>query len=128
VHTGSFWSEFFVVKSKPKTVEEVLNKAQDKDKQVAYKLRLLVRSVVPKAAEIVRRGRITYTLNEKDFAAIRLTQRHVDLLFFGGERLSSSLLKGKGSIKDPRHVQVMNMKNFDQAEVTRLLKDAAAIV
>ena len=117
-----------MVKTKPKTVEEVLNKAEDKDKQVAYRLRILVRSAVPKAMEIVRRGRITYALNGKDFAAIRLTKAHVDLLFFGGDRLSSSLLKGKGSLKDPRHVQVTTMKNLDQAEATRLLKDAAAIV
>jgi hypothetical protein len=116
-----------VVKSKPKTVEEVLNKAQDKDKQIAYRLRILVRGVVPKAMEIVRRGRITYTLNEKDFAAIRLTQRHVDLLFFAGQRLSSSLLKGKGDLNDPRHLQVTTLKNFDEAEATRLLKDAAAL-
>jgi hypothetical protein len=117
-----------MVKSKPKTVEEVLKKSQDKDQQVAYRLRILVRSVVPKAAEIVRRGRITYTLNEKDFAAIRLTKQHVDLLFFCGNQLSSSLLKGKGDLKDPRHVQVTNMNSLDQAEVTRLLKDAAALV
>ena len=116
-----------MVKSKPKTVEEALNKAQDKDKQVAYKLRILVRNVVPKAAEIVRRGRITYTLNEKDFAAIRLTQQHVDLLLFGGQRLSSSLLKGTGSLKDPRHIRVTALATFDQAEATRLLKDAAAL-
>jgi len=116
-----------VVKSKPKTVEEVLKKAEDKDQQVAYKLRILVRSVVPKTEEIVRRGRITYKLNGKDFAAIRLTKAHVDLLLFGGERLSSSLLKGTGSLKDPRHIQVASMKNFDQAEATRLLKDAAAL-
>lgn len=116
-----------MVKSKPKTVEEVLSKAQDTDNQVAYKLRILVRNVIPRAAEIVRRGRITYTLNDKDFAAIRLTKAHVDLLFFNGQRLSSSLLKGKGSLKDPRHVQITTMKNFDQAEITRLLKDAAAI-
>ncbi len=116
-----------MVKTKPKTVEEVLKKAEDKDQQVAYKLRILVRSVVPKTEEIVRRGRITYKLNGKDFAAIRLTKQHVDLIFFGGQRLSSSLLKGKGSLKDPRHLQVSTMKSFDQAEATRLLKDAAAL-
>ena len=117
-----------MVKTKPKTVEEVLKKAEDKDQQTAYVLRNLVRSVVPKALEIVRRGRITYTLNGKDFAAIRLTKAHVDLLFFGGQRLSSSQLKGKGDLNDPRHIQVTTLKNFDQAEATRLLKDAAALL
>ncbi len=116
-----------MVKTKPKTAEEVLNKAEDKNKQVAYKLRILVRRVVPKVMEIVRRGRITYTLNGKDFAAIRLTKAHVDLLFMQGNRISSSLLKGQGTTSDPVHVEVVAWKSVNEEEIVRLLKDAAAI-
>lgn len=117
-----------MVKTKLKTIDEILGKAEPERKETAERLRSLIKSAVPKAAETVRRGKITYTLNGKDFAAIRLTKAHVDLLFSGGDRLSAPHLKGQGTISDPKHVQVTNIESINTPEVTRLLKDAATIV
>ena len=116
-----------MVKTKPKTVEEIFSKVEVERKETAERLRSIVKGTVPKAVETVRRGRITYTLNGKDFAAIRLTKAHVDLLFSGGDRLSSPHLKGQGTIIDPKHVQVTTLKSLDTSEMTRLLKEAGAI-
>jgi hypothetical protein len=116
-----------MVKSKPKTIDEIFSKIEPEQKAIAERLRVLVKATVVKAVETVRRGRITYTLGGKDFAGIRLTKQHVDLLFCEGERLSSVLLKGKGSIIDPRHIEVTALKNFDEVEAKRLLREAAAI-
>ncbi|HKZ88098.1 MAG TPA: DUF1801 domain-containing protein [Candidatus Bathyarchaeia archaeon] len=117
-----------MVKPKPKTIEEIMSKAEPERKETAERLRSLIKSAVPKAAETVRRGKITFNLDGKDFAAIRLTKTHVDLLFSGGDRLSSPHLKGQGTISDPKHLQVTNIKSLNIPEVTRLLKDAATIV
>jgi hypothetical protein len=115
-----------MVKTKPKTVEEVLGKADDDKKVLTDKLRTLIKNTVPKAEEIVRRGRITFTLNEKDFAAVRVTKQHVDLLFLRSASLSSPELKGQGTIGDPKHLEVYNLKNFDPDEAKRLLRETTA--
>jgi hypothetical protein len=87
-----------------------------------------VKGNLPKAAETVRKERITYTLGDKDFAGIRVTKQHVDLLFLRGSSLSSPQLKGQGTVGDPKHLEVHTLKNFDEAEANRLLREEAALV
>ena len=117
-----------MVKSKPKTTDEIFSKVDDDKKALAESLRNFVKATLPKATETIRQGRITYTLNGKDFAGIRLTKQHVDLLFMRGGSLSSPHLKGQGTIGDPKHIQVYAMKTFDQTEAKRLLLEEAATV
>lgn len=116
------------MKSKPKTIDEIFSKVEPEQKEIAERLRILVKATVPKAVETVRRGRITFTLGGKDFAAIRPTKLHADLLYMHGDSLSSTLLKGQGTIGDPKHIEVYSLKNFDEAEAKRLLREGAAIV
>jgi len=127
----------FVVKSKPKTVEEIFHKVEPQQQEIAEKLRSLIKDTLPAASEIVRQGKLSYVFNGKDFAAIQLAKSHVDLLFYEGDRLSSPMLWGTGSVgkshhiesatADWRHIEVKSLKNFDQTEVVRLLKEAATI-
>jgi len=44
-----------------------------------------------------------------------------------GTKLDDKLLQGKGQGNDVRHVKIVSMKKIDEAEITRLLKEAAAI-
>ncbi len=115
-----------MVKNKPKTTDEIFHKVGDAEKEIAEGLRVLVKATVPKAMETVRLGRITYTINGKDFAAIRPTKGHVDLLFMGDRSLSSPHLKGQGTIKDPKHIEVTKLRNLDENDAKRLLKEATA--
>ena len=117
---------FLMVKTKPKTVDEIFSKVDEEKKTIADKLRILVKETLPKAVEIVRRGRITYAINGKDVAGMRLTKQHVDLLFMHGASLSSPHLKGQGTIGDPKHIEVNTLKNFDESEARRLLIEGAA--
>ena len=115
-----------MVKSKPKTIEEVLGKFEPEQKAIAQKLRSIVKTALPDASEAVRRGVITYVLNDKDFARINLYKNHVDLGLLVGTKLDAKLLQGKGKGKDIRHVKIVSMKNINEAEITRVLKEAAA--
>jgi hypothetical protein len=117
-----------MVKRKHKTVEEIISKVEDDKKLVVERLRASIKRIFPKASEIVRQKRITYTLNKRDFSAIRLTKQHVDLLFLQGSSLSSPKLKGQGTIGDPKHIEIHSLKNFDEAETTRLLKEEAGVI
>jgi len=117
-----------MVKTKPKTADEIFSKVDEDKKAVAESLRIFVKMAVPRATEIVRQGKITFTLDGKDFARIRLTKQHVDLLLMHGDSISSPLLKGQGTIRDPKHIEVFDLKNFDQAETKRLLKEASMLV
>jgi hypothetical protein len=117
-----------MVKTKPKTTDEIFAKVDDDKKQLAENLRNFVKATLPKAVETIRQGRITYAVDGKDVAGIRLTKQHVDLLFLRSSSLSSTVLKGQGTIGDPKHIEVYAMKNFDQAEAKRLLLEEAALV
>ena len=116
-----------MVKSKPKTLEEILKNVTPEQKEITQKLRSLINNAVPDAMETVRRGKITFVTSGKDFARISVYTDHVDLQLIGGTKLSSSLLKGTGSGKDLRHIKITSVKNIDETEFTRLLRDAAAI-
>ena len=116
-----------MVKSKPKTIEEVLAKFEPEQTAIAQKLRSLVKTALPDASETVRRGVITYVLNDKDFARINLYRDHVDLGLLLGTKLDSMILQGKGTVKDIRHVKIAAMKNINEAEISRLLKEASVL-
>jgi hypothetical protein len=116
-----------MAKSKPKTIEEILGKFEPEQTAITQRLRSIVKATLPDASETVRRGIITYILNAKDFAMIRLFKDHVDLGLFAGMKLDDRHLKGKGMGKDVKHVKLVSAKNIDEAEITRLLKEAAAL-
>ena len=116
-----------MVKSKPKTTEEILTKLNPKQKEIAEKIRAIIKNVLPDIVEMVRRGKITYVLNGKDFANISLAKDHVDLDLVAGTKVGSDLLKGRGIGKDARHIKITTIKNIEEPEFTRLLKDAAAV-
>jgi len=117
----------FMVKSKPKTIEEILRKFEPEQTAISQRLRSIVKAVLPDATETIRRGVITYVNNNRDFARIHLFKDHVDLGLLGGMKLDDRHLKGKGTVKDLKHVKIVSAKNVDEAEITRLLKEAAAL-
>jgi hypothetical protein len=117
-----------MVKSKEKTVGEILNNLDLKQREITEKLRSLIRTTVPDAVEMVRQGKITYVLSGKDFAWISQSKDHVDLDFVCGTRLGSVHLKGRGKGKDIRHIEISTINNIDEKQLPRLLKDASDLV
>ena len=116
-----------MVKLNTKTVDEILSNLEPGRKEITEKFRSMVKKTIPDATEIVRRGRITYILNGKDFLSIRTTQSHIDMLFVCGTTCNSRLLTGRGSAREQSHVKIKNMSDFDEPELIRLLKDAERI-
>ncbi len=116
-----------MVKCVAKTVDEILSGLEQPRKETTEKIRSMVKSAIPDATEIVRRGRITYVLNGKDLLSVRPTQSHVDLLFVCGTTCGSRLLTGRGSKNEPRHVKIRNMSDLDESELIRLLKEAERV-
>jgi len=116
-----------MVKSKPKTADEIFSKIDDNIKQIAERLRILVKATLPQATESVRQGKFTYKISGKDCASIRLAKPHVDLEFMHGASLSSPHLKGQGTVGDLKHLEVTTLKNFDENDAKRLLLEEAAM-
>ena len=116
-----------MVKRRLKTVDEILDRLEPEKKTITEKVRSMVKNTIPDTAEIVRRGRITYALNDKDFLSIRNDQSKVDLLFLCGSTCPSRLLKGSGMGKDLMYIKVKNMSDLDESELVRLLKEAERI-
>jgi hypothetical protein len=117
-----------MVKSKEKTIDEILNKLDLTQKEITEKLRSLIRKTVPDAVEMVRQGKITYNISGKDFAWISQSKDHVAVDFVCGTRLGSSYLKGRGKGKDIRHIEINAANQMDEKDLPRLLKDASELV
>jgi hypothetical protein len=116
-----------MTKYKRKTIEEILNKVGPEQKQVAQKLRSIIKSAVPDAVEAVRQGKIAYSVEGTDFVWIATAESHVDLEFICGTRLSSEQLKGRGQGLERRHIEIKTVGAVDEAEFTRLLKKATEL-
>ena len=116
-----------MVKRIAKTVDEILSGLGPPIKETTEKIRSLIERTLPDVTEIVRRGRITYILNGKDLVSVRPTQSHVDLLFVCGTTCGSRLLTGRGSKNEPSHVKIRNMRDLDESELIRLLKEAERV-
>lgn len=116
-----------MTKYKRKTIEEILNKVGPDQKQVAQKLRSIIKKTIPDATEAVRQGKIAYSVEGTDFVWITTAESHVDLEFICGTRLSSEQLKGRGQGLERRHIEIKTVDAVDEAELSRLLKKAAEL-
>jgi hypothetical protein len=112
-------------KSTHLTIDQILAPLNDKDKQTVEYLRSLIKGTLPEVIETVRRGKLTYMLEGRDAAGIRVANGHVDLLFMNCRNLDSTLLKGQGTLGDPKHMEVHTLNNFDATEAKRLLQAQA---
>lgn len=112
-------------RTKGKNVKEILDKMDPDKRKTAQKLRSIVKSTLPDVVETVKWGNITYLLGDENLSWIMAYKDHLDLGFFKGAELKSELLEGTG--KGLRHIKVKTEKDINGKEVSRLLKEAAAL-
>ena len=62
-----------MVNKEKKTLDEVLNSLDAKQKETTQNLRSLIKTNVPETTEIIRHGKITYSLDGKDFVSVSYT-------------------------------------------------------
>ncbi len=115
---------------KQQTIDEVLSSLDPNQRETLQKLRELIKATVPETVEVIKQGKIVYKLEGKDFAWISHYQVHVDLEFAMGSSLSSDLLRSRGvaeQSRDVRHVPVGGNYAMLKPELTRLIREAAAL-
>ena len=108
--------------NKKKTLEEILDSLDEEQRQTTQKIRGLIKSIVPETVETIRRGKITYILNGKDFLWLTQPSGHVDIEFFMGASLDSAMLKDHGikeKSEDVRHIEVRDFGKL-APEISRL--------
>jgi hypothetical protein len=113
-----------------RTLDEILANLQPEQKQIIQNLRSLIKNSAPETVEIIKNGKITYKLEDKDLVWINLFKNHVDLEFAMGASLSSNLLRSRGTERandNVRHIPISN--NFDllKSELSRLVRDATTL-
>lgn len=91
----------------------------------AQKLRSIIARALPGAEECVKWLNPTYRVGGRNVAWLQLYKDHVNLGFFKGSSLKSKRLVGTG--KGLRHVKVWKPSDIDEAEFSRLLRDAEKI-
>jgi hypothetical protein len=114
---------------KQRTIDEILGSLEPAQKETLQNLRVLVKNTIPETLEMVRHGKITYRLGDKDLVWLSHFQGHVDLEFSMGASLDSDLLKSRGDAEKSKNVRHITVSHFDKLkpEIVRLLKAAAAI-
>ncbi len=112
-----------------RTIDEILGSLNPTQKETIQNLRELIKIAVPETTEMVRNGKITFKLENKDFVWISHFQDHVDLDFAMGASLDSGLLKRRGVAEKNENVRHMSIGNFVRLkpELTRILKQAAVL-
>lgn len=113
-------------KAKSKSVEAIIQKLDHGKRDLAEKLRSLIKSSLPDAVATVKWGNITYTLNNQNLVWLLFYKDHLDFGFFSGAKLRSELLEGTG--KSLRHIKIKTNEDINEPEFMRLLKDAANMV
>ncbi len=113
------------VSSAAKDLDRLVRAYNPPVKELAQRLRVLVKKTLPDAVETVKWGNLMYILDGKNLAWIVEYKDHVDLGFFVGAKLNSKLLEGTG--KGIRHIKFMSERDVDEAEFTRLLRQAAKL-
>lgn len=106
-------------------VDTLVKKLNPKLRELAEKLRVIVKKVLPNAVETVKWGNPTYIVDGKNVAWLLTYKDHVDLGFFKGAQLKSKFLEGTG--KGLRHIKVRSVADINEEEFTRLLREAAKI-
>ena len=112
-----------------RTIDEILGALQPPQKETTQNLRELIKNTVSETTELVRNGKITFKLDDKDFVWISHYQSHVDLEFAMGASLDSVLLKTRGVAEKNDNIRHISVGNFDKLkpELTKLIKQAAEI-
>lgn len=113
-----------------KTIDEILGNLQPSQKETIQNLRRLVKVAAPETVELVKNGKITYRLEDKDLVWINHFNDHVDLEFAMGASLSSNLLRSRGTGQpngNVRHVPLGNNFNLLKSELSRLVSEAATL-
>jgi hypothetical protein len=112
-----------------RTIDEILSKLEPTQKETIQTLRALIKNSVPETVELVKNGKIIYKMGDKDFVWISQYKDHMDLEFAMGASLASNQLKTRGVTEKNENIRHISISDFDtqKSEVTRLLKEAAAI-
>lgn len=110
------------------TVDEILNDIPPRQRQIAEELRFIIRDAVPDAVEKVRKDKIVYAVEGKDFVFINPFKGHVDLDFMCGSRLISGSLKGRGRKTNVEHLEISSKEDINEEKLKKIIKEASKIV
>ena len=112
-----------------RTMDEILGSLDPAQKENLQNLRALIKAAVPESVELIKQGKVTFKLQNKDFVWISHYHDHVDLEFAMGASLDSDLLKSRGAAEENQNVRHIAVGNFEKLrpELTRLLKKSATI-
>jgi hypothetical protein len=115
-----------MTKPQQRTIDEILGSLNPTQKETIQNLRALIKNIVPETVELVKQGKITYKLGDKDLVWISHFQAHVDLEFAMGASLDSDQLKTRGTAEHNENTRHITVGNFDKQkpELSRLLKQA----
>jgi hypothetical protein len=109
-----------------KRVEDLVAELVPEQQDIVNRLRALIRKTVPDVVETSKWGNVTFLLNDKNFAAIMLGYKdHLNLGFWQGARLKSSLLEGTG--KGIRHIKVWKASDIKEREFASVIEQAAKL-
>jgi hypothetical protein len=108
-----------------KDVDSIVKQLKPDQKKIAEKFRSIVKETLPDAVETVKWGNIMYVYNGQNLSWFLFYKDHADFGFFKGAQLKSKFLEGTG--KGLRHIKVRSLEGIDEAEFSRLLKDASKL-
>jgi hypothetical protein len=107
-------------------VDEYIDAINDPNlRRLASKVRRIARKAPPQALESMKWGVPNCSIDGENIASITSHSKHINLYFFQGAKLSSTLLQGTG--KRMRHIKIRESRDIRQTEFIGLLRKATKI-
>jgi hypothetical protein len=112
--------------ARARTVDEYLAGVEPKLAALAEQIRALIKRTLPDVTESLNSwGYPLFATKGREVAWMIVYKNHLNFGFTQGAQLRSSLLEGTG--KNFRHVKVKGEADIKQAEIARLLNEAAKL-
>lgn len=108
------------------TVDDIVRELGSPRGEIVERLRSIVRKVLPGAVETIKWGQPFYVYKGMNLICFMLYDDHINLGFFVGSKMKSKRLEGTG--KGLRHVKIRSLGEIDDAEFSRLIKQAVRLV
>jgi hypothetical protein len=107
-------------------MEQFLSMHSGEQFAIIERLRALIKTTAPGAAENIMWSTPWYYLNNRPYVYIATASDHINFGFAFGAQLKSNLLEGTG--KNTRHIKIRSLEQIDheEKEYISLLKEATA--
>lgn len=104
-----------------KEITDYINKATAEQITLLEEIQQIIRDTVPGTTGAIKWGFPVFA-NEKDYAYLRFSKKHITLGFYNIDRIEDPGNKLEGTGKTMRHIKIRKQEDIDKDLISKWLK------